>query len=248
MHSLQGKWVLITGASRGIGLLISLFMARHGCNLVLHSRKLEHTSGLLKQVAELGVQAYSVEADLANPLAVNSMLDEIQQRATEIDIVFNNAAIQVEYRKDFWKTPVSDFNLSFQVNFIAAAMICYRLVPNMQQRDFGRIINITSGIINEPEQAAYSASKAALDKFSRDLASKLDGSNVLLNLADPGWCRTDLGGPQAPNLPQSSLPGVVVAAFIDDKKSGRLFQAQEFHDMTLRDAVRRAESNLLCQW
>lgn len=248
MLSLQSKWVLVTGASRGLGYLISLFMARQGCNLVLHSRSLEHTESVLKQVTETGVKAIAVEADLASPLAVTAMLDEIEKSGIAIDIVFNNAGIQPGYRKDYWQTPISDFQECFQVNVISVAMICYRLIPKMMQRGFGRVINITSGIMNEPEQAAYSASKSALDKFSRDLASRLDGSDVLINMADPGWCRTDLGGTQAPNSAQSSFPGLVVAAFIDDKKSGRLFQAQEFHDMTLRDAVRKAESILLCQW
>ena len=65
------------------------------------------------------------------------------------------------------------------------------------------------------------AETAALNKVTIDLGSKLQGSDVLINLADPGWCRTDLGGPNAPNAPESSIPGVVVGAFVDDKKSGR---------------------------
>jgi NAD(P)-dependent dehydrogenase (short-subunit alcohol dehydrogenase family) len=112
----------------------------------------------------------------------------------------------------------------------------------MVERGFSRVINTTSGIMEQPEQAAYSASKAALDKFTIDLGTKLEGSNVLLNLTDPGWCRTDMGGPQAPNPPQSSIPGVVVGAFVDDRKSGRLFNAANFSDMSLEDAVNNAET------
>ena len=91
-------------------------------------------------------------------------------------------------------------------------------------------------------QAGYSASKSALDKVTMDLASVYDGTDVCINLADPGWCRTDLGGPQAPNAPESALPGLVVGAFIDDGKSGRLFRAQEFAGMTLEEAVARAKA------
>jgi NAD(P)-dependent dehydrogenase (short-subunit alcohol dehydrogenase family) len=116
------------------------------------------------------------------------------------------------------------------------------MVPKMIERGFGRVINTTSGIKNEPEQAGYSASKAALDKFTTDLGSTLNGTNVLINLTDPGWCRTDLGGPQAPNAPESSLPGVVVGAFVNDKKSGCLFHASTFAGMSLEDAVRKAET------
>jgi 3-oxoacyl-[acyl-carrier protein] reductase len=121
-------------------------------------------------------------------------------------------------------------------------MICYRLLPKMIERGFGRIINTTSGIKNEPQQAGYSASKAALDKVTCDLATKVEGTDVSINLTDPGWCRTDLGGPNAPNDPDSVIPGIVVGAFVDDKKSGRLLPAQEFAGMTLEQAVEKAKS------
>lgn len=112
----------------------------------------------------------------------------------------------------------------------------------MIEYGFGRILNTTSGIALEPEQAGYSASKAALNKITVDLASKLDGTDVMLNLCDPGWCRTDLGGPNAPNSPESAIPGIVVGAFLDDKRSGRTFGAQAFAGLTLEEAVKKAES------
>jgi short-subunit dehydrogenase len=241
MVSVEGKWALITGASRGIGYLAALFMAEQGCNLVLHSRSLEHTKKIMAAVKALGIEAYALQADLANHQEVVGMLDEIEAKGTPVDIVFNNAAVQVTYREDFWKTPLEDFDLSFQINFIAVTTICYRLIPRMIERGFGRVINTTSGIKDQPEQAAYSASKAALDKFTTDLGTKLEGTNVLINLTDPGWCRTDLGGPQAPNPPESSIPGVVVGAFVDDTKSGRLFNASYFSGMALEDAVKKAK-------
>ena len=242
MISVNGKWALITGASRGIGRLTALYMANQGCNLILHSRNLAHTDQLLDEVHTLGIKAYSVKAELANHKEVVRMLDEIEKRGSTVDIVFNNAAVQVAYRTDFWKTPPEDFDLSFRINTIAVATICYRLIPPMIQRGFGRVINTTSGIRNEPEQAGYSASKAALDKFTTDLGTRLEGTNVLLNLTDPGWCRTDMGGPEAPNTPESSLPGVVVGAFVDDGKSGRLFHASAFTGMPLADAIKKAET------
>ncbi len=72
------------------------------------------------------------------------------------------------------------------------------------------------------------------------MGTKLDGTGVLINLTDPGWCRTDLGGPQAPNAPESSIPGVAVGAFVDDGKNGRFLNAANFADMSLEDAVKKA--------
>jgi len=151
--------------------------------------------------------------------------------------------LQPGYRTDYFSTPVSDFTVSFMVNTIAPAMICYRFLPKMIERGFGRIVNTTSGIRNEPEQAGYSAAKAALDKFTTDLATTVDGTDVIISLTDPGWCRTDMGGRHAPNSPESAIPGVCVGVFVNDRKSGRCFSAQEFTGMTLEEAVRKAEQD-----
>lgn len=241
MVDVRGKWTLLTGASRGVGYQTAIFMAKQGANLILHSRSLEHTKALLEEVKAMGVEAYAVAADLADSDQVRRMLEEIDAKGTQVDIVLNNAGVQIAYRTEYFKTPEDDFVKSFQINTIAPVMICYHFLPKMMERGFGRILNTTSGIRLEPEQAGYSASKAALDKVTIDLGSKLQGSDVLINLTDPGWCRTDLGGPHAPNSVESSIPGIVVGAFIDDKKSGRFLNAQHFTGMSLEDAVAYAE-------
>jgi short-subunit dehydrogenase len=243
MISVKGKWAFITGAARGIGYLTAIFLAERGCNLVLHSRSKEHTKKVLSEVRALGVEAYDVEAELTDVAAIERMLDEIEEKGTQIDIVLNNAGLQPGYRTDYFSTPVSDFTVSFMVNTIAPAMICYRFLPKMIERGFGRIVNTTSGIRNEPEQAGYSAAKAALDKFTTDLATTVDGTEVIISLTDPGWCRTDMGGRHAPNSPESAIPGVCVGVFVNDRKSGRCFSAQEFTGMTLEEAVRKAEQD-----
>lgn len=242
MVDVKGRWAFITGASRGIGYLTAEFMAQQGCNLVLHSRKNEHLEKISARVKELGVQVHCVSAELSDLDAVEKMLSEIDSLGVRIDIVMNNAGLQIAYRTDYYKTPVSDYTESFKINTIAPAMICYHFMPKMIEQGFGRILNTTSGIRLEPEQAGYSASKAALDKITIDLGSKVEGTDVMINLTDPGWCRTDLGGPHAPNAPESAIPGIAVGAFVDDKKSGRFLAAPHFSGMTLEEAVKKAEA------
>ena len=241
MFEVKGKWALITGAARGIGYLTAKFMAQQGCNLILHSRSLRHTERVLSEVRACGVSALAVEADLNDPEAVQRMLTEIDRLEVPVDIVLNNAGLQVAYRNDYWSTPVSDYEISFRVNTIAPAMICYHFLPGMIERGSGRIVNTTSGISLDVCQAGYSASKAALDKITIDLGSRVEGTDVLINLTDPGWCRTDLGGQQAPNAPESAIPGIVVGVFVNDGKSGRYLGAQHFSGMTLEAAVAKAE-------
>ena len=242
MVDVKGSWALITGASRGIGYLTALYMAEKGCNLILHGRTKKHCAKVLEEVKALGVEAYAVGAELSDLDAVEKMLQEIDALGMRVDIVLNNAGLQIAYRNEYFKTPVSDYTESFKINTIAPAMICYHFMPKMKEYGFGRILNTTSGIKLDPQQAGYSASKAALDKITIDLGHTVEGTDVMINLTDPGWCRTDLGGPHAPNAPESAIPGIVVGVFVDDKKSGRNLGAQHFAGMTLEDAVKKAET------
>ncbi len=242
MVDMKGRWCLITGAARGIGYLTAKMMAEQGANLILHSRKLEHTEKVLAEVRAMGVEACAVAAELSDLDAVKAMLEEIDRLGVTVDVVLNNAGMQIAYRVDYCKTPVEDYMESFKINTVAPALICYHFLPKMMERGFGRIVNTTSGIRLDPQQAGYSASKAALDKITIDLGSKVQGTNVLINLTDPGWCRTDLGGPHAPNDPASAIPGIAVGAFVEDGKSGRYLNAPHFTGMTLEEAVAKAEA------
>ena len=242
MVDVKGRWAFITGASRGIGYLSALYLARKGCNLILHSREAGHCERILREARETGVEAYAVSAELSNTESIEDMLREIDSLGLRVDIVLNNAGLQVAYRPDPFETPVSDYTKSFLVNTIAPMMITYHFMPKMIAAGFGRIVNTTSGIRLEPQQAGYSASKAALDKVTIDLGKMVEGTDVMINLADPGWCRTDLGGAQAPNSPESTIPGILMGVFADDGKSGRWFGAQEFAGMELAEAVRKAEA------
>jgi len=241
MTNVQNKWILITGAARGIGRQITLEMAKLGANLILHSRDLAHTSALAQEARALGApQVLNIAAELSDLAAVDNMLDQLGTLAPQIDIVFNNAALMTPYRTDFWNVPSDDYLTSFIVNTIAPARICYRLLPGMITRGFGRIVNTTSGIAKEPELMAYAASKAALDKFVRDMAPRLSGTGVMMNLLDPGWLRTDLGGPSAPNSVESVIPGALVGALLDDGISGRWFSAQDYCGLSIAEALTQA--------
>ena len=237
MTNIKGKWALVTGASRGMGRQAARFLAEQGCNVILHSRSLEHTASLVEEIKALGVEAVAVAAELSDLAQVSAMLSEIDAMGRQIDIVLNNAAVQIAYRTDWLTTPAEDYTISFVINTTAPMMICYHFLPGMIERGFGRIVNTTSGIDKEPQQAGYSASKAALDKVTRDLGTTVEGTDVIISLADPGWCRTDLGGPNAPNSVESAMPGIVLGVFVADGKSGRIFHAQDYCGMTLEQAL-----------
>lgn len=243
MKSLQGKWSLVTGSSRGVGLHVSEGLAQLGSNLILHSRELAHNESIANRLRATGVQVVTVSGELSDQSQVDNFLDEALSKTPHIDVVYNNAAIMTPSRSAFFETPAEDYRASFEVNVISLIRICNRLVPPMLERGWGRVINVTSGIQDQPELSAYSISKAAVDKFVRDIAGKLAGTGVQMNLLDPGWLRTDLGGPNAPNDPSSVLPGALVPALLNDGVSGRFFCAQDYAGLTLAGALEKASGN-----
>ncbi len=241
MTDLSGKWALITGASRGVGSHVATGLAGLGCNLILHSRDQGHTAALAARLEQSGLKVVTLAAELSDPAQVGTLLDKVQKTAP-IDIVYNNAAVMTPRRDDPWAIPPEDLRLSFEVNTISLVRICHRLVPPMLARGWGRVINLTSGIVDQPELTAYAISKAAVDKFTRDFAPRLRGTGVQMTLLDPGWLRTDLGGPNAPGDPASVLPGALVPALIDDGVSGRFFNAQHYAGLTLSAALDKARA------
>jgi len=224
---LRDKWALVTGASRGIGRQIAISLAAKGCHLVLHSRAREHCAPLERELATQ-VKVAVVAAELADEAEVGLLVREALAASGGIDVLFNNAAIMTPYRKNYAEVTADDYRKSFAVNLIAPALITHGLLPGMLARRFGRIVQVTSGIRGEPELMAYAASKASLDKFVRDTVVKLKGTGVTMNLLDPGWLRTDLGGPNAPHSVESVIPGALVPALVNDSVQGQWFSAQDY--------------------
>jgi NAD(P)-dependent dehydrogenase (short-subunit alcohol dehydrogenase family) len=235
--NVKGKWALVTGASRGVGLHIATALAGLGCNVVLHSRRKEHAASLAASLKAKGVSVIVVAAELDDQNQVDAMLKDMLAHIPQIDILVNNAAIMAPYRENPWQTTAEDYRKSFEVNVISLARICNRLVPLMLERKWGRVVNVTSGIENQPELTAYAVSKAAIDKYVRDFAPMLSGSGVMMNLLDPGWLRTDMGGANAPHDPSSVIPGALVPILLNDGISGRLFRAQDYAGKSVSDAL-----------
>lgn len=228
MLDITGRWVLLTGASRGIGKQVAGALADRGCRLILQSRKREHTAALVAQLAARGLTVHALEAELSDQDQVIALGQEALRISGGIDILYNDAGIQTPWHEDMFTTDPDEYRRCSQVNTIAPITLCNMMLPGMIERKFGRVVNVTSGIKEQPQLMAYAASKAALDKYVYDMAPHLEGTGVTMNLLDPGWLRTDLGGPQAPNAVESVLPGALVPVLLEDGTCGKWFSAQDY--------------------
>lgn len=240
-NPVHGKWTLITGSARGIGRQIALEMSKLGSNIIAHSRQIEHTKELVDSCSALGVDVLPIAAELGNESELEMMLDKLEHRFPPIDIVFNNAAISLPCGSDPWNISSRDYLTHYTVNTVAPIRICYRLIPSMIQRGFGRVVNISSTIQRRPGEMAYACSKAALNKFVHDLVPSLKGTGVMMSLVCPGYVRSDMGGPNATNPIESVVPGALLGAVMDCDINGRWFIAQDYAGLDLLTAVTKAK-------
>ncbi len=228
MKLLENKWALVTGSSRGIGQQIALGLAQRKCNVILHGRTEANTAETLRRLQAYDVQTYVVSGVLDSAQNVEAVIQQVRAGPGVVDILYNNAGFQNKW-KPIWEITPEEWLESFQVNLFAMISFCNAFAPAMKTRGYGRIINLTSGIKDVPNLSPYSVSKAAVDKYTRDLAAELRDTNVLVNYLDPGWLKTDLGGPNADDVVETVLPGALVPALLDDHgPSGRLYAAQDY--------------------
>lgn len=218
------KTALVTGANRGIGLAIAHALAAKGTIRVLTASR---SLGNAQEAAEeVGYGASGVVLDLADPKAAAHQAAEIERDNGPVDILVNNAGILIS--GDGLEVSVDDLNQSLAVNTVAPFALIQVFGPKMRERDWGRIVNVSSGWgafdqgVGGP--AAYAISKAALNALTVSFAPTL-GLKVKINAACPGWVRTRMGGQMAHRSPEGGADTPVwLATLPDDGPTGGFFR------------------------
>lgn len=229
MAKLQNKWALITGSTRGIGQQVALALAQQGCNIIVHGRTLENTQITMERLKAFPVKTLAVAGELGVIEEENDFLDKIIQDIGYVDILYNNAAVMSEWNDSIFDIKQSEWQHVFNVNFFSMVRVCNRLIPIMTDRGWGRVVNLSTGMKDTPQLAPYSVAKAAVDKYTQDLAAELKNTNVLVNGLDPGWLKTDLGGEYADYEVSSVIPGALIPVMLEDYSAGGLiYQAQDY--------------------
>lgn len=190
---LKGKTAIVTGGSRGIGAAICKMFAQNGANIALlyagNTQKAEETKASL---LELGVKAEAYQCNVADAEQVTTVCKQIIKDFGGADILVNNAGITKDKLVPMMKIP--DFDSVVDTNLKGAFYMIKQLYPVFMKQKSGKIINISSvsGLIGNPGQANYSASKAGLVGLTKSIAKELASRNVCCNAIAPGFVATDM--------------------------------------------------------
>lgn len=189
---LKGQTALVTGASRGIGQAIAVKLAACGANVVGVARTLEALQKTIEAIQQGGGSVLGMAANVANSADVGRVVEEIEAKYQRISVLVNNAGItrdglMLRMEDEAWQE-VIDTNLKGTFLFSRAVGAV------MMRARYGRIINISSvaGLVGNPGQANYAASKAGVIGFSKTVARELSSRGITVNVVAPGFIMTDM--------------------------------------------------------
>ena len=220
---------LVTGATRGLGLETSRQLLAKGLTVVLTGRDDDALQRAARSLGQDGGRAMTAAMDVTDVGAIERARKFVEQRFGRVDVLVNNAAVLLFEDEDALSIPAEAYRRTFDTNVFGIIEVCRVFAPAMARAGYGRIVNVSSGAGQLATMStyapAYSMSKAALNAFTRILAHSYRASGVLVNAADPGWVRTDMGGPSAPRSPQEGADTIVwLATLPDDGPSGGFFR------------------------
>ncbi len=193
MNLLQGKNVLITGATRGIGLGIAKAFAAQGANIVFtYNSSVEAAENLVKELQGYNVKAKSIQSDASDFEAAQNLVKEALEFLGSIDVLINNAGITKDNL--LMRMTEEDYDRVLQVNLKSVFNLTKAVTRPMMSQRQGSIINMTSivGIKGNAGQANYAASKAGIIGFTKSVALELGSRSIRCNAIAPGFIETEM--------------------------------------------------------
>jgi NAD(P)-dependent dehydrogenase (short-subunit alcohol dehydrogenase family) len=201
--------ILITGATRGIGFAAARQLVARGAVVIVASRELERAE---KAAGEAGGTAEPLQIDITDESSLRAAVAEIGKRHGRLDVLANNSAILLDHYESLLTLKPEVLRQTLETNLIGTFRVTRAMLPLLEKSEAPRIINVSSGagqLDGEPQPwaPAYSMSKTALNMLTQQLTAALP--RVMVNSMCPGWCRTDMGGPDAPLSPEEGADTLV---------------------------------------
>lgn len=189
----EGRTVLVTGGSRGIGRACCVRLARAGARVAInyHSRETDALE-TARLVEEAGSEACTVQANVADEDSVAEMVSRVNDRFGPIDMLVNNAGIFEYVQHD--QASLDHWKRTIDVNLTGLYIVTWAVKPQMIERKFGRIVNMSSisALRPRPYGIAYAASKAGMIAFTQSTADALVSHNIRVNAVAPGLIETEI--------------------------------------------------------
>jgi len=213
----DGHVALVSGANRGIGREVVRQLAVRGVTTILGSRDEEKG-----RTAAEGIDGEVVvrRLDVTDEKGIQNLAHEVEEEFGRLDVLVNNAGVSMGSGRRGVNADLDVVRETLELNLFGAWRLCQVFVPLMQRNNYGRIVNVSSGMgaLNEMGggSPAYRVSKTALNALTRLLASELRGSGILVNSVCPGWVRTDMGGSGAARSVEEGADTLVWAATLAD--------------------------------
>lgn len=227
---LDGRYALVTGASRGIGRAIALRLAAEGAAVALNfAGNVAAAEAVRKEIESAGGKAILVPADVADETAATEMVEKTVEAFGAIDILVNNAGITrdgllLRMKEEDWDA-VLNTNLKGVFHCSKAA------AKFMMKKRYGRIVNLASvvGLVGNSCQANYAAAKAGVIGFTKALAKELAGRGITVNAIAPGFIRSDMTDVLPDNVKETMLAGIPLgrAGEPEDVAKAALFLASD---------------------
>ncbi|MEZ0486746.1 SDR family NAD(P)-dependent oxidoreductase [Fibrella aquatica] len=233
----RNKVVVITGGSRGLGLVLARQLAREGARIGICARTQEALDIAAAELRAYGNEVYAHQCDLTNKDQLNGFFEAVNQQLGPVDVLVNNAGVIMA--GPYANTTDDDFHEAMNTNFWAAYHAINAVLPDMQRRKEGRIVNVASfgGKVSIPHLLPYSASKFALVGYSEGLRAEIARDNIYVTTICPGLIRT--GSPRQAQIRGQhekeyawfkigdSLPGLSVSA---EKVASDIIEATRYGD------------------
>jgi NAD(P)-dependent dehydrogenase (short-subunit alcohol dehydrogenase family) len=195
--AVNGKTVLITGASSGIGRAAALKVAAAGGIPLLVARSADKLEETRQEIADAGAHAFTYSADVSDPDSVDKLVEQVLADHPTVDVLVNNAGRSIRRSVALSYDRFHDFERTIKLNYLGTIKLIMGLLPHMRERRSGHVVNVSSiGVqTNPPRFSAYVASKAALDAWTRVVGSESIGDNVHFTTIHMPLVRTPMIAP-----------------------------------------------------
>ena len=224
-QKVNGKTIIVTGASSGIGLTVSKYLAQAGAHVLLLARTKDKLDEVKAEIEAEGGKASVFPCDLNDMESIDAVSKEILASVDHIDILINNAGRSIRRAVHESVDRFHDFERTMQLNYFGAVRLVLNLLPHMMQRKDGQIINISSiGVLaNATRFLAYVASKAALDAFSRCLSAEVHSHKIAITSIYMPLVRTPMIAPTkiykyVPTLSPEEAADLIATAIVKRPK------------------------------